>query len=423
MSLQSRLADLVAAVGADIKAVNARIPANFPTNIGMDTWHQVGASGEPVFANGWLNYDAGGLRNARFRKYPDGKVRLAGIVKTGASGSAIFTLPAGYRPAATQPFVTLMSPGTNTFAEVDITAAGAVVPNGAAVATFVSLDGIEFDTESVSQTVSVAAQPLDPLHLVGAAGEPAFQNGWINNGGGYHVIAFRKDPQGRVRISGGMKNGTIGAPAFTLPVGYRPPSTVIFVVYSNNAFGALQIATDGTVQVFTGNNASVFFDGVEFDTETVSNYTTGVIAAPTPALFQGQRTTDFAIGGAGYTGPVGFDELYDSNNWYDGVKFNPKLAGWYQINACMVFSGLGVSNPEVILAKNGTIANAGTTAGVASSVLATRADNWAGGNLSKLVFMNGTTDYLEIYCYTATAATVRGASNERTFFEGVFVRP
>lgn len=68
----------------------------------METWHQIGAGGEPAFGTNWAN-NAVGQRNAAFRRTPDGCVQLAGNVKTTANvstGSQIFTLPVGYRPDA-----------------------------------------------------------------------------------------------------------------------------------------------------------------------------------------------------------------------------------------------------------------------------------------------------------------------------------
>jgi hypothetical protein len=68
-------------------------------NITMDGWHIVGAAGEPAFQGGWQNYDAPAMRPARFRKFPDGRVALGGLIKGGSAGVVAFTLPVGYRPA------------------------------------------------------------------------------------------------------------------------------------------------------------------------------------------------------------------------------------------------------------------------------------------------------------------------------------
>lgn len=59
-------------------------------------------------------------------------------------------------------------------------------------------------------------------HYVGGSGEPAFQNGWVNYGAPYGGARFRKLASGLVVLDGLISTGTIGAAAFTLPVGYRP---------------------------------------------------------------------------------------------------------------------------------------------------------------------------------------------------------
>jgi hypothetical protein len=130
----------------------------------MDTMHIVGNSGEPAFANGWVNY-GGGYNNCGFRKYPDGKVTLKGLVTSGAGGgSAIFTLPGPCCPPGHQLRDVQSSAGV---ARIDIQTTGAVTMQSAAGAgVWVSLDDIEFDTETVSV---MAAGPMGPKGDPGTA--------------------------------------------------------------------------------------------------------------------------------------------------------------------------------------------------------------------------------------------------------------
>lgn len=51
---------------------------------------------------------------------------------------------------------------------------------------------------------------------------PTLLNGWVNFGGSWQAAGYYKTPQGEVRILGTVKNGTLGAPVFSLPAGYRP---------------------------------------------------------------------------------------------------------------------------------------------------------------------------------------------------------
>jgi len=140
-------------------------------------------------------------------------------------------------------------------------------------------------------------------------------------------------------------------------------------------------------------------------------------SAGTPVYFRGARNTDLALSAAAWIGPIAFVETDDSDNFYNGTKFQPTRAGWYRVAATVVMNGLGTANPEVAICKNGTLATAGSTA-VAVDVVATRADAWASGNPSALVYFNGTSDYAEVYVYSATTGTIKGTSNEKTYFEG-----
>ena len=68
--------------------------------------HIVGNPGEPAFENGSHNFGATGpftLNSVGFWKDHDGVVHLQGIARVGKNGNGIvpyFTLPAGFRPAA-----------------------------------------------------------------------------------------------------------------------------------------------------------------------------------------------------------------------------------------------------------------------------------------------------------------------------------
>lgn len=72
---------------------------------GPDHWHNVGATGEPVFENSWVNFGAA-HQVARFIKDASGVVQIQGRIKDGTIGLDAFTLPVGYRPDADLVFAT-----------------------------------------------------------------------------------------------------------------------------------------------------------------------------------------------------------------------------------------------------------------------------------------------------------------------------
>lgn len=275
----------------------------------LDIWHRVGTAGEPAFLNSWVNFDA--TRGARFRKYPDGKVRIQGIIKTGATGTTAFTLPVGYRPTSTQTFP-IISAASTGYVSIDSTGIVVPVTVGGNVSTYAYLDGIEFDTELVTQ-FAVGPQgpqgvqgvpgdsvqvPLGAWHHVGSAGEPGFSNGWANFGGLTQNLEFRKDPLGKVQVRGRVMNGTSGV-IFTLPVGYRPPFNVQFTAPSNGVAGqSITVGSDGTVTssfiAGAGTSNWIGLDLLEFDTDSVTQFAVGPKGDPGPSTVNTNANSYFA---------------------------------------------------------------------------------------------------------------------------------
>lgn len=109
------------------------------------------------------------------------------------------------------------------------------------------------------------ASIVEPWHQIGAAGEPAFQNGWTHYGYGWPNAAFYKDPFGVVHMKGLIKSGTVGATAFTLPVGYRPTENRMITTFSNETVARIDIFyATGQVYVYSGSNVYISLDGASF---------------------------------------------------------------------------------------------------------------------------------------------------------------
>jgi hypothetical protein len=103
-------------------------------------------------------------------------------------------------------------------------------------------------------------------HEVGAAGEPPFQNGWTNYGSGFTGGGFRRMPDGTVHLRGLVRSGTMGAPIFTLPVGYRWDGATYchLPVMSNNALASLLMNSNGELSLGTGSNVWVDLAAISF---------------------------------------------------------------------------------------------------------------------------------------------------------------
>jgi hypothetical protein len=125
-----------------------------------EQWHEVGAPGEPAFQHGWKNHPPEGeaieSQSVAFYKDHEGVVHLRGSAISGSPGTAIFQLPAGYRPAigTVAAFTTPCSCGASSFGNLEVigTIPSLPVGDGAvgapAGATSVFLDGVTFRAES-----------------------------------------------------------------------------------------------------------------------------------------------------------------------------------------------------------------------------------------------------------------------------------
>jgi len=107
-------------------------------------------------------------------------------------------------------------------------------------------------------------------HEIGTAGEPAFQNAWLNYDTTFNSAAFRKTVDGTVLLKGLIRSGTPAA-IFILPVGYRPLKQYLFIGWSVNSSARIDVLSGGTVLLVVydtgGSNAFVSLDNIQFYAE------------------------------------------------------------------------------------------------------------------------------------------------------------
>lgn len=107
-------------------------------------------------------------------------------------------------------------------------------------------------------------------------------------------------------------------------------------------------------------------------------------------------------------------EEFDTDNCFDNAtnyRFQPTVAGYYQIQGAFSMNG---ANTERIISiyKNGSPYKYGNDNGTAYVVTA-----------HALVYLNGSTDYVELWGYTATATSTNAGSAAATWFQGFLARP
>ncbi|HEX5525735.1 MAG TPA: hypothetical protein VFX44_00890 [Solirubrobacterales bacterium] len=103
-----------------------------------------------------------------------------------------------------------------------------------------------------SSSVANSLSPLEPVHVVGAPGEPGFENGSTNfavPGVQFNPVGFYKDHDGIVHLQGVAVVGKSGSgivSIFTLPPGFRPAAGHL-VVFEQTLEDAAIIGGSNTV--------------------------------------------------------------------------------------------------------------------------------------------------------------------------------
>jgi hypothetical protein len=105
------------------------------------------------------------------------------------------------------------------------------------------------NTANTAATANSLAPP-ENWHLVGAPGEPGFQNSWHNFGGTWARAAFYKDHEGIVHLKGLVTGGTSGT-VFQLPPGYRSAERLYFPIECDG--DGCTLSGDGFADVIGSN--------------------------------------------------------------------------------------------------------------------------------------------------------------------------
>lgn len=98
---------------------------------------------------------------------------------------------------------------------------------------------------------------------------PTLVNSWANFGGGFQEAQYRK--VGDIVHLRGLIGGGTAAPVtiFTLPVGFRPPATVLFSPVQNEGVyqsARIDVEPDGDVRAFVTGNDFLSLSGISFST-------------------------------------------------------------------------------------------------------------------------------------------------------------
>lgn len=223
---------------------------------------------------------------------------------------------------------------------------------------------------------------------------------------------------------------------------FTPPSyTVGFIqVFRNGVLlgSADYTATNGTTVVLTsGATAGDLVTTVSFYVSSVVNAIPATAGAVTDTYLNTGAVTQTKVAtNVGATGPA-FSayasatqtlasttftkvqanvEEFDTNSNYDNVtnyRFTPTVAGYYQFTGAVGFSTVQTGEALLTLYKNGARFK---------TIFDMDASTWSTCGTA-LAYANGTTDYFELYIYSAGAGTRTTSANARdTYFSAFLAR-
>lgn len=142
---------------------------------------------------------------------------------------------------------------------------------------------------------------------------------------------------------------------------------------------------------------------------------TAMVSGNMPA-FSASATSNQSISAATFTKVNFGTEQFDTNSNFASSRFTPTVAGYYQVNTSINFGGGStVTYGIVSFYKNG---------GEYNRLIAIQCTSNLSIGGSSLIYLNGTTDYLEVYAYSGQSGTqlYGDAGTAFTYFQGSLVR-
>lgn len=187
-------------------------------------------------------------------------------------------------------------------------------------------------------------------------------------------------------------------------------------ITAGNATNGLALSSDSTgiLNIKTGTGTGT--NAITIDASQNVSIPKGVGGTP---AFSAYLATNQSIATSTITKVTVDTKEFDTATCFNTStnRFTPNVAGYYQINVGGTFSGVSTTNAVVMyIYKNGSSYkqvyysyNSGSGTG--------------GGMVSSIVYMNGTTDYLEFYAYQQTGSSVPLIGGSAfTVFNGALVR-
>ena len=174
---------------------------------------------------------------------------------------------------------------------------------------------------------------------------------------------------------------------------------------------ASNIASDVTVNIPSVNGTLVNTGSTGQVTQTMLSTN---VAGNGPAFSAYPSGTQTVTSGV-YTKVACNTKEFDTASAFDSTtnyRFTPLVSGYYQVNGLVGTNGTATTSCAAAIYKNGSAAKYG------AYIQTVNADS----SVSALIYMNGTTDYLEMYAYVSATVASIGNGASSTYFQAALVR-
>lgn len=173
----------------------------------------------------------------------------------------------------------------------------------------------------------------------------------------------------------------------------------------------MTVTVNGSTGVSLADTNAVPTAAIQANAVTQAKLATGV--AGTGPAFSAYANTNQSLS-SGVVTKVNFgSEVFDTNSNFDTStsRFTPTVAGYYQINASIGLNGAASTQASIF--KNGSVFINGAYLVNSASY---------NGSVASVLYMNGSTDYLEIYMYAAGSSIQISGFQREAYFNGALVR-
>lgn len=167
---------------------------------------------------------------------------------------------------------------------------------------------------------------------------------------------------------------------------------------------------NGTSSAITFPDTTV--QNTAFTTGAVTQSTIATGVAGTGPAFGAYQNSSQALSVNTYTKVQLQAEEFDTANCFDSTtnyRFTPNVAGYYQLNGATYVGG----NALIGIYKNGSEYKRGNQVGTVNAM--------AQLTVSTIIYLNGSTDYVELWAYTGVGASLT-ANSINTYFNGCLIR-